>query len=469
MRIPATTAYALLTLVGVAACAPKKSEVRTVQTVAATPQTVVVDVEATGVITPIGAVDVRSKTSGQVVAMPAQSGTKVKTGDLLIRIDPRDAQNRYDQAKAALAAARANAQVTKAQFDRNETLSKQGVITAPELESARVAYANAQSQLAAAQTQLELARISLEDVTIQAPSAGTVIATNVVPGQVIASSTNSPSGGTVLMTLANLGSVYDSTLVNESDIGKVKPGQTATVTVDAYPNRTFRGVVEKIEPRATVQQSVTMFPVKIRIENMDGALMPGMNSDVTIVIEKRDGVTAVPVDAVRSMNEATTAAVALGLDPQTVQSSMQQGGRDAGAGAPNGASNSASNGAPNSAPNGARGPGRPGAGQGSQAGGRPAFAQGGAPRAGGGKRGVVFVKKGATFEPRVVTVGLANFDVTEIVAGVQPGERVALVAAALQQQSRSEFQNRIRGMGMPGMGGGPGGGAAPRAGGARGG
>src|SRR5205085_702354 len=112
------------------------------------------------------------------------------------------------------------------------------------------------SQVAAAQTQLELSQIGLEDVTIQAPSAGTVIATNVVPGQVIASSTTSPSGGTILMTLADLSTVYDSTLVNESDIGKVKPGQTATITVDAYPNRQFRGVVEKIEPRATVQQSV---------------------------------------------------------------------------------------------------------------------------------------------------------------------------------------------------------------------
>jgi len=327
-------------LAGVTACQEKKAEAAQIQTVPVSRQSVVVDVEATGVIQPIGAVDVRSKTSGQIVEMKVQTGSQVKSGDLLVRIDPRDAQNRYNQAKAALAAARAQESVTKAQYERNSSLSKQGVITAPELESSRIAYANAQSQIASAETQLELAQIAMEDVTIQAPGAGTVISTNVVPGQVIASSTNSPSGGTILMTLANLASVYDSTLVNESDIGKVKPGQTATITVDAYPGRQFHGVVEKIEPRATVQQSVTMFPVKIRIDNLDGALMPGMNSDVSVLVDNRQDVLAVPVDAVRPAREATTAAQALGLDTNAVKAAMQSqmaGGRGGAAGGDTGA------------------------------------------------------------------------------------------------------------------------------------
>jgi multidrug resistance efflux pump len=91
-----------------------------------------------------------------------------------------------------------------------------------------------------ARTQLSLARIALEDVTITAPSAGTVIARSVSLGQVISSSTNSPSGGTILLSIANLNTVYDSTLVTESDIGKVRPGQRPG-DVDAYPGRTFRG------------------------------------------------------------------------------------------------------------------------------------------------------------------------------------------------------------------------------------
>jgi HlyD family secretion protein len=546
----AALAASVGTLGAVAACTDQKADAAPIETAAARRQTVVVDVEATGVITPIAAVEVRSKASGQIVEMPAQTGQQVRPGDLLVRVDPRDPQSRFDQARASLSAAQAGLDVAKSQFERNRTLAQQGVITAPELETARVAYANAQSQVTGAQTQLSLARIALEDVTITAPSAGTVIAKNVSLGQVITSSTNSPSGGTVLLSIANLNTVYDSTLVTESDIGKVKPGQAASVTVDAYPGRTFRGVVEKIEPRATVQQSVTMFPVLIRIDNQDGALMPGMNSDVSILVDERDGVLAVPVDAVRPMREAVTAATALGLDPQRVQQLVQQaGGRGArgGGGAagdtPTTSAVNATGGAGTQPPQGGGGSGggrgngggfgggdmpnvtpalcdsvtkqlasRPGvrdrigalrqqmqdgtAGddarrqmralydsvgvdqrtaracamrqqQGGRAGaagatGRGAGAGGGTGamgRGGRAQRGLVFVKQGETFEPRVVTLGLSNFDVTEVLSGLQDGEQVALVSAAVLQQSRTEFQERIRSRNsLPGMGGTPGGG-----------
>src|SRR4051812_36584169 len=89
----------LATLSGLAACSDKKAEAAPVQTVPVQRQSVVVDVEATGVIQPIGAVDVRSKTSGQIVQMSVQTGSQVKQGELLVRIDPRDAQNRYNQAR----------------------------------------------------------------------------------------------------------------------------------------------------------------------------------------------------------------------------------------------------------------------------------------------------------------------------------------------------------------------------------
>jgi HlyD family secretion protein len=141
-----------------------------------------------------------------------------------VRIDPRDPQSRYDQAAAAVRAASAQAEVTRTQYDRNRSLVQQGVITAPELEGARLAYANAQSSLTAARTQLDLARIALEDVTI-ARRARDGDRARVSEGQVVTSSTNSPSGGTVLLTLADLATVYDSTLVNESDIGRCAPGR----------------------------------------------------------------------------------------------------------------------------------------------------------------------------------------------------------------------------------------------------
>ena len=197
-----------------------------------------------------------------------------------MQVDPRDAQNHYDQAAAALKAALASQVVADTQLIRENALFKEGVITATEREAAVLTAANAHSQVVAGRTNLDLAAIALSDAHVVAPIIGTVIEKDVSLGTVISSATASYGGGTTLLVMADLSVVQDSVLVNESDIGNVKIGQKATVKVDAYPNRAFQGTVEKISPQATVQQSVTMFPVFIRLDNRDGALMPGMNSDV---------------------------------------------------------------------------------------------------------------------------------------------------------------------------------------------
>ena len=109
------------------------------------------------------------------------------------------------------------------------------------------------------------------------------------------------------------------TLVDETDIGKVQPGLAATVTVDAYPSRPFEGEVLKIEPQAEVQQNVTMFPVLVRIQNRDGLLKPGMNTEVEIHVGRRESVLALPNAALRTQRDVASAAQVLGLDPEDVQ------------------------------------------------------------------------------------------------------------------------------------------------------
>jgi len=138
------------------------------------------------------------------------------------------------------------------------------------------------------------------------------------------------SGGTTILKMADLTKVRVRALVNETDIGKVRPGLPAQVTVDAFPDRPFIGTVEKIEPQATIQQSVTMFPVLISIDNIARLLMPGMNGEVSIEVERRENVLAIPNDAVRSMNEVAAVAPLLGLDPDSVRAELrnQGGGRN---------------------------------------------------------------------------------------------------------------------------------------------
>ena len=451
-----------------AACGSKdKDAAPLVQTAPVTRQDIVVDVEATGIIAPVNAVEVRSKASGQIIKLPVELGSRVKPGDLLAQIDPRDAQNRYDQAVASREAAEANLEVTKAQFDRATQLSREGVITAPELESAKLSYANAKSQLATARTNLDIAKVALEDVTIRAPVAGIIIQKLVSIGQVISSSTNSPSGGTILLQMADLSRVRDSTLVGESDIGRVRSGLTASVRVDAYPNRVFQGTVDKIAPQATVEQSVTMFPVLINIDNQDGALMPGMNSDVSVLVSRAEGALAVPNDAIRTLRDAEAAAEALGLDPTKTRETLEAqmpGDRRADSASPGGSQRMASAGGRNGARNGMRqgggngaarqgGPGAPG-GEGGNGG--PQLRMGGGEDATGpGARprpGLVFVADSGRFAPRFVTLGVGNYDVTQVLSGLREGERVALISGAMLQQARAERQERIRNrVGLPGV------------------
>jgi len=453
-----------------AACSGKdKNAAPLIQTAPVTRQDIVVDVEATGIIAPVNAVEVRSKASGQIIKMPVELGSRVKPGDLLVQIDPRDAQNRYDQAVAAREAAEANLEVTQAQFERATQLANEGVITAPELESAKLSYANAKSQLATARTNLDIAKVALEDVTIRAPVAGVVIQKLVSIGQVISSATNSPSGGTILLQMADLGHVRDSTLVGESDIGRVRPGLTASVRVDAYPNRVFHGTVDKIAPQATVEQSVTMFPVLINIENQDGALMPGMNSDVSVLVSRADGALAIPNDAIRTTRDIETAALALGLDPdkakQALEAQMPQG-RPTDSSDPGRPANMASAGGRDGARGGARGARQGGNGGGRQGMRGPQGGEGGngGPQLqmGGGedvttpesrpRPGLVFVADSTGFAPRLVTLGVGNYDVTQVLSGLREGEQVALISGAMLQQARTQRQEQIRNrVGLPGM------------------
>ena len=144
-------------------------------------------------------------------------------------------------------------------------------------------------------------------------------------------SARSVSGGSVIATMADLTKVRARALVNETDIGAVAAGQPATVTVDAFPDRVFRGIVEKIEPSATVQQNVTMFPVLISLDNSDGLLRPGMNGEVNVRTNERDAVLAIPNDAIRSTREWEQSARALGLNPDSVRAKVMPGGGRGGA------------------------------------------------------------------------------------------------------------------------------------------
>jgi len=324
-RIGVVTVVAILAaLLVVTGCARKEKTSATVTFETVSRRDISLTIEASGAVEPIDLVEVKSKASGQIVKMPVDVGSVVKQGALLVQIDMSDVQNQYDQAYAALRAAQSKSDISKAQKSRADQLFKEGIITAPELEAATLDLANSQSALVKARTDLDIARQRRDDATVRAPVSGTILVQSVAVGQVIASATSSASGGTTLLQMADLSRIRLRALVSETDVGNVHPGQAATVTVDAFPNRSFEGQVEKIEPQAVVQQSVTMFPVLISINNEGGVLLPGMNGEVTMVVDQRANVLAVPVDAVRSVREVQTIAAALGVRPDSAKAQVDR-------------------------------------------------------------------------------------------------------------------------------------------------
>ena len=312
---------AALLALGAAACS-KDDPAPLYEAIPVERRALVVSASASGAIEPVLTVDVKSKASGEIIEMHVQTGDDVRAGQPLATIDPRIPRNNLAQAEANLAVAEAQLANARAQLQRADTLYKTQAITETEYENAKLAHANANATVIRARTDLENARDRMTDTRIRAPLGGTVIAKNVELGTVISSPTTDVGGGTVLFRMANLDTVQVRTLVDETDVGKVRAGLRATITVDAYPNRPFEGAVLKIEPQATVQQNVTMFPVLVRIANPNHDLKPGMNTEVEIHVGQRDNVLAVPNAALRTPRDVASAAQVLGLDPQQVQDQL---------------------------------------------------------------------------------------------------------------------------------------------------
>ncbi|MCG8469808.1 MAG: efflux RND transporter periplasmic adaptor subunit [Gemmatimonadetes bacterium] len=451
---------------------------QTLQTVTVGRESIVSSVEATGTIEPIRIIEVKSQAGGEVLDLPVELGDNVRQGTLLVRIDPRDVNNAFEQAQADLDVAEARFDVAERQLSRIQELHDSDIVTADELESAILEHANSKAALVRAQTNLELAEDKLDDVTLRAPITGTIVERTVEQGQVV-TGTRDLTGGTVLMRMADLNEVQVRTLVDETDIGRLEAGLPAEIRVEAYPERVFRGSVLKIEPQAVVVQNVTMFAVLTRITNEDDLLRPGMNSDVEVVIGRQNDVLSIANSGIKTQQEAQQLVRALQLDVDVAQ--LARAARTP-PGEPTESAPGAEDGADDADPvlNGRRisevqamsqnerrewlqglsaeerqqvmgrfrGGGGPGAGGPGGRGGRPADARPGEPQ-----QAFAFQYDAAgmlTLTP--LMIGLSDFDNTQIVSGLAEGDQVVAIPLSIIQQQ--DFLNRIRGRtGLPGVGG----------------
>ena len=413
---------------------------------------IVVSAQASGAVQPDTTVEVKSKASGEILQLNVETGQVVKRGAPLVRVDPRNARNALAQAQADLDVAKAKLTNATSQKARADALFKSQSITEQEHEQALLDHANARSEVVRAQVAVDNARIQLEDTDVRAPISGTVLQKSVERGTVIASATSNVSGGTTLLTMADLNQVQVRTLVDETDIGKVQPGQPATVTVDAFPQRPFSGTVLKIEPQAQTEQNVTMFPVLVRIDNEQGLLRPGMNAEVEIHVGRRDDVLAVPSAALRTQRDVGSAAQVLGLDPAEVQQALAAGQRGSTAGPRGGGAAGQSDTLGSSYPSGTDG--RRGMAPGTTNGSRESAAP--RPRGPASRSDyIVFVKRNGKPTPVWIRTGLTDMDYSEVLEGLTESDSVLVLPSQSLVQSQQDMRerfNRVTGGGaVPGM------------------
>ena len=228
----------------------------------------------------------------------------------------------------------------------------------------------------------------------------------------------------MLLTMAALERVRVRTLVDETDIGKIRAGLGATVTVTAYPERPFEGSVLKIEPESQIEQNVTMFPTLVGLDNLEGLLKPGMNCEVEIHVDRRDAVLAIPNAALRTPRDVDSAAEVLGLSPEEVARRSPPPART-----PSGAESAEADAAPESL--------REAAGE------LPS------------RRRVHRLHPGdGVPTARWIRTGLTDLDYIEVLEGLSESDSVFLLPSAGLVRSQQRFQDRIRrvtGGGLPGV------------------
>jgi HlyD family secretion protein len=299
-------------------------------------------VTATGTINPVTTVLVGSQVSGTIKALYADFNSPVTEGAAVAQIDPSIFEAQVEQARAnvqsaqaGIATAQANLQNAQANLvkaevavadarrtlHRNLELMGKGAVAQSAVDTAQTNHDSlvaqrdvAKAQIETAKAQLEQARAQAEQAraalkvaetnlrytTIRSPVNGVVISRNVDVGQTVAASLQAPTLFTIAKDLTRM---QVDTNVSEADIGSVKLGQEAVFTVDAYPERSFRGKISEIRNAPINVQNVVTYDVVVQVDNPELRLKPGMTANVSILLAHREGVLKVPNAALRFQPE----------------------------------------------------------------------------------------------------------------------------------------------------------------------
>jgi HlyD family secretion protein len=267
-------------------------------------------ITATGNINAVTTVSVGSQISGTIQKLFVDYNSRVRKGEVIAQIDPQlleasvtQALGNFENAKASLEKAKVAVTDAERTYRRNRELLPDGFVAQSDVDAAQTAYDLAvagQKSAEAVVTQssgaLKIAQTNLAYTTIRSPVDGIVISRSVDVGQTVAASFQTP---TLFSIAQDLTKMQIDTNVDEADIGRAVKGQTVVFTVDAWPAKTFTGVVSQVRNAPIITQNVVTYDVVILVDNRELLLKPGMTTNVTIQVKKFENVLKIPNAAMR--------------------------------------------------------------------------------------------------------------------------------------------------------------------------
>src|SRR5256714_2152816 len=253
-------------------------------------------VSATGTLSAVKTIQVGTQVSGQVAAIYVDFNNHVRRGQLLASIDRALQNQAVKEAQAQLERALATMEQAEGDYTRNKQLFDWKIIPASKFSASQSNFSVQRATVKSAQIALERARQNLAYTKIYGPIDGVIVERNVDVGQTIAANFSTPQ----LFLIANdLSDMQILALVDESDIGAIKPGQPVEFTVQAYPNQTFAGMVQQVRLQSKTQDNVVNYTAVVGVKNTTGKLLPGMTATVQFLTGNAQDVLVVPNSALR--------------------------------------------------------------------------------------------------------------------------------------------------------------------------
>jgi len=259
-------------------------------------------VTANGRIVPKTDVQISAYVPAKITKLPVKEGNEVQEGQLLVQLDDTEYRAAVNRARAELASAKASMEQAGLAFNRQKELHQRKLTSQEQYDMAKTELDLAEARNRQAEASLDQARYNLSKTTMTSPMHGIVTSLNAEVGEIVMIGTmNNP--GTVIMTVSDMSEIETEVEVDETDIAQVKLGQEAEISVDAYPDTTFKGKVTEIGHTARVsglgtQDQVTNFMVKVMLLDEVPSIRPGMSASVDITTDSRIDVLNVPIQAV---------------------------------------------------------------------------------------------------------------------------------------------------------------------------